>query len=344
LLPADFFDQHHVERICARVTKLDANAREITIDHSRTLSYDAVLFAPGSVPKVPDIDGVSDPAIRERVVLLRGLDDARQLDRLASAGGHAVVIGSSFIGLEVASALRKRGLQVTVVAPGKTPFATQFGDEIGAHFRALHERNGTAFRMGTTVAAIRANQPLRVELDDGTALGCDFVLVGTGVRPATDCLEGVARNEDGGLDVDASMRVAEAFYAAGDVAAFRPAPGNARVRIEHWRVAQQQARAASRAMLGLDAAPSPVPFFWTYHYGKRFDYLGHARAGDWDQLVTTGSLDSNDFVTLFARDNSVLAALACNREPATALLAEALRDPLTLDAALQLIENASRDS
>ena len=344
LLPAGFFEQRRVERIRTRVTKLDANAREITLDDSRTLSYDAALFAPGSVPKAPDIRGLDNPAVRERVVLLRGLDDARRLDRLAGAGGHAVVIGSSFIGLEVASALRKRGLQVIVVAPGKTPFAAQFGDDIGAHFLALHERNGTAFRMGTTVEAIRSDHPLRVELDDGTALGCDFVIVGTGVRPVTDCLEGVARNEDGGLDVDASMRVAEALYAAGDVAAFRPSPGSARVRIEHWRVAQQQARTAARAMLGLDAAPSPVPFFWTYHYGKRFDYLGHARSGDWDQLVTTGSLDSDDFVALFARNNSVLAALACNRESATALLAEALRDPLTLDAARRLIESASRDS
>lgn len=344
LLPAGFFDQHRVERIRARVTKLDARTREITLDDSRTLRYDAALFAPGSVPKAPEIRGLADPAVRERVVLLRNLDDARRLDRLAAAGGHAVVIGSSFIGLEVASALRKRGLQVSVVAPGKTPFAAQFGDEIGAHFRALHERNGTAFRMRTTVEAIRADHLLRVELDDGTVLDCNFVIVGTGVRPATDCLEGVTRNEDGGLDVDASMRVADALYAAGDVAAFRPAPGDARVRIEHWRVAQQEARAAARAMLGLDATLPPVPFFWTYHYGKRFDYLGHARAGDWDQRVTTGSLDSDEFVILFARNNSVLAALACNREPAAALLSEALRDPLTLDAARRLIERASSDS
>ncbi|MGQ7933621.1 FAD-dependent oxidoreductase [Paraburkholderia sp. D1E] len=344
LLPPDFFHQHHVERTRGRVTRLNASTREIAIDGSLTLNYDAALFAPGSVPKAPRIRGLDNPAVRKRVVLLSGLDDALKLDRLAAAGGHAAVIGSSFIGLEVASALRKRKLRVTVVSPAKTPFATQFGDEIGAHFRTLHEQNGTAFRMDAHVAAIQPDHPLRLEFDDGTGLDCDFVIVGTGAQPATACLEGVARNDDGGVDVDESMRVAEALYAAGDIAAFLPAPGSRCIRIEHWRVAQQQARAAARAMLGLDAAPPLVPFFWTYHYGKRFDYLGHVRAGDWDKLVTIGSLERDDFVTLFARDNTVLAVLACNREHVSACLAEMLRDPLTVDAARRLIGSAQRDS
>jgi NADPH-dependent 2,4-dienoyl-CoA reductase/sulfur reductase-like enzyme/nitrite reductase/ring-hydroxylating ferredoxin subunit len=360
LLPDGFFAQHRIERIRGRVTKLDANLREITVDHAlnratdsatnhaldgtRTLRYDTALIAPGSVPKTPDLRGLDDAAVRERVVTLRNLDDARRLDRLAAAGHHAVVIGSSFIGLEVASALRKRKLQVTVVAPGNAPFESQFGAEIGAHFQRLHERNGTAFRMRTQAEAIELGESLHVRLADGTTLTCDFVVAGTGVQPTTDWLQGVARNEDGGVDVDQSMRVAPALYAAGDIAAFVPAPGSPRLRIEHWRVAQQQARLAARAMLGLELAHAWVPFFWTYHYGQRFDYLGHVRAGDWDQQVTMGSLDDDKFVTLFARNGTVLAALACNREHAVALLAEALREPLEVDAARQLIDGATRDA
>lgn len=344
LLPDDFFGTHHVECLRGQVMKLDAHAREITIDGAQTLRYDAALVAPGSVPKAPNIRGLDDPAVRERTVMLRNLDDARRLDGLADKGGHAVVIGSSFIGLEVASALRKRKLQVTVVAPESTPFAAQFGDAIGAHFQRLHEQNGTTFRLDTQVEAIdAAGAQLSVHLQGRETLKCDFVVIGTGVQPTTEFLKGVDRNDDGGVDVDESMRVADALYAAGDIAAARFGPGAQRIRIEHWRVAQQQARAAARAMLGLKAAQAAVPFFWTYHYDKQFDYVGHVRAGEWDQQLTVGSLDNDDFVTLFARNGQVLAVLACNRERAVAVLAEAMRETLSVDAAKNLIDDAQRD-
>ncbi|MEQ5844405.1 FAD-dependent oxidoreductase (plasmid) [Paraburkholderia acidicola] len=343
LLPEGFFDQHHVERIRGAVTMLDSKKRTIAIDGAQTLSYDTALLAPGSVPKIPQIRGLGEPPVDARVVFLRNLGDARRLDWLAAAGGRAVVIGSSSIGLEVAAALRKRKLRVTVVSPDPIPFATQFGDAIGAHFRALHERNGTTLRMRAKVTAIKPDDPLHVQFDDGSVLGCDFVVIGAGVRPATDRISGVKWNEDGGIDVDASMRVTDALYAAGDIAAFQLTPDSRRIRIEHWRVAQQQGRIAARAMLGLgsdsDHSARLVPFFWTFHYGKRFDYLGHARAGDWDEAMTTGSLDDDDFITLFVRNGTVQAVLACNRERASARLAEALHDPLTVDAARRLIDD-----
>jgi NADPH-dependent 2,4-dienoyl-CoA reductase/sulfur reductase-like enzyme len=168
-------------------------------------------------------------------------------------------------------------------------------------------------------------------------------VVGVGVHPATEFVEGVEREEDDGLPVDAAMRVADAVYAAGDIAAFPLPRGGPRVRVEHWRVAQQQARVAARNMLGGDVATKEavydgVPFFWTYHFGKRFEYLGHAET--WDETVIEGDLDRQTFVALLVRRGLVAAAVACGRERATAILAERLRTPLPADAALRIVRAA----
>ena len=345
LLEDDFFARHDVERRRANVVALDAAAREIRLDGGTPLRYDAALVATGSVPKPPPIRGIDDAAVRARVVMLRNLDDATRLDALAAGRGRAVVIGSSFIGLEVASALRKRGVEVTVVSPEPVPFAKQFGRETGALFMQLHRQNGTALAMDTQVDAIEPGSgadALIVRTKDGLRIACDFVVAGTGVAPATAFVEGVARNDDGGLNVDASMRVCDGLYAAGDVACFEARGGGGgrgpRLRIEHWRVAQQQARAAARGMLGMAARQPSVPFFWTYHYGKRFDYLGHAKAGDWDTCVTIGSPAQYAFVTLYGRDGMLVAALGCQRESRIARLAEAMRAPLSTDDARRIVD------
>lgn len=337
LLDDDFFANQRIDCRRANVVALDAKTRKIRFDDGEPLRYDAALVATGSVPKTPPVRGIDDAAVRERVVMLRNLADAARLEKLAADGGRAVVIGSSFIGLEVASSLRKRGIDVTVLSPETVPFAKQFGREAGALFLHLHRQNGTKFEMETQADAIEPGEPLTVRTKDGKRLACDFVVAGTGVAPVTGFVEGVARNDDGGLNVDASMRISDGLFAAGDVACFEP-PGGARLRIEHWRVAQQQARAAARGMLGMPARQPSVPFFWTYHYGKRFDYLGHAHAGDWDTRITLGSPAQYAFVTLYCRNGRLVAALGCSRETPIARLAEAMRKPLSADDARKLVE------
>ncbi|PXW23849.1 FAD-dependent oxidoreductase [Paraburkholderia caballeronis] len=340
LLDDDFFADQQIDQKLANVATLDARAAEIRFDNETDpLRYDAALIATGSVPKPPPVRGFDDAAVRGRVVMLRNVNDAARIEQWAAAGHRAVVIGGSFIGLEVASSLRKRGLDVTVVSPERVPFAKQFGDEIGALFMQLHRQNGTTLEMDTQVEAIEPGEPLTVRTKNGKQFACDFVVAGTGVTPATSFIAGVGRNDDGGLNVDASMRVAPNLFAAGDVACFET-QGGQRIRIEHWRVAQQQSRAAARGMLGLDARQPAVPFFWTYHYGKRFDYLGHARAGDWDSCLTLGEPERYAFVTLYCRDGRVIAALGCERETAIALLAEAMREPLPADDARRIVEQA----
>lgn len=341
LFDDEFFARLRLDSRRANVVALDADAREIRFASGEPLRYDAALIATGSVPKPPPVHGIDDAAVRERVVMLRNIDDAARLEKLAAARGRAVVIGSSFIGLEVASALRKRGVEVTVVSPEPVPFAKQFGRETGELFLQLHRQNGTAFELETQVEAVEPGDPLTVRTDDGKRIACDFVVAGTGVAPATAFVEGVVRNDDGGLNVDASMQVRNGLFAAGDVACFE-APGGTRIRIEHWRVAQQQARAAARGMLGMPARQPSVPFFWTYHYGKRFDYLGHAHAGDWDTSITLGSLAQCAFITLYCRNGKLVAALGCERETPIARLAEAMRKPLSADDARRLVEQQDR--
>jgi NADPH-dependent 2,4-dienoyl-CoA reductase/sulfur reductase-like enzyme/nitrite reductase/ring-hydroxylating ferredoxin subunit len=335
LRPAAFYSDEHIERIEAELQRLDVVQRQATLADGRTIQFDAGLIATGAVPRALDLPGAELAAVH----VLRTRQDAAAILSDVRRGTPAVILGSSFIGLEVASCLRDQAMAVSVVSPEEVPFARQFGERIGRSFQALHEAHDVRFHLGTQ--AVRLEGPGRVErvvLRDGSVLPAHLVVIGVGVRPATEFVEGIAREKDGGLPVDATMRLADQIYAAGDIAAFPLPGGGPRVRVEHWRVAQQQARIAARNMLGGDAAYDGVPFFWTYHFGKRFEYLGHAEK--WDEVVIEGDLDRQDFVALLVRGGMIGAIVACGRERETAILAERLRRPVSADTALRIIRAA----
>jgi NADPH-dependent 2,4-dienoyl-CoA reductase/sulfur reductase-like enzyme len=169
-----------------------------------TLNYDAALICTGGIPKPMDVPGSNLPGI----FLLRSRDDAQMILAALEGARKALIVGASFIGLEVASSLRKRGMDVTVAAPGKVPLGSQFGDELGRMFQRLHEKNGVIFRMQSKVAAFLGDDVVSAaELDSGEKLPVDVVIIGTGVRPATDFLHGVELADDGGIPVDSSMHV-----------------------------------------------------------------------------------------------------------------------------------------
>ncbi|MBN3757751.1 FAD-dependent oxidoreductase [Paraburkholderia sp. Tr-20389] len=342
LLPDDFFATHAIETIQADVTTLDAGARRIDIGSAPSIHYDAALVATGGIPKRLTLQGSEADNIKPRIRLLRNRDDARRLVDTAAQGEHALVLGASFVGLEVASALRERKLRVTVVSPGNVPFEKQFGPELGRLFMRLHEAHGVKVRMGRHARAVApgdANGALRVTLDNGDTVSCDFIVAGVGVTPATDFLDGVTRNDDKSVNVDASMRVTNGLYAAGDIARFElQAPVSERVRIEHWRVAQQHARIAAHAMLGIPPKEPLVPYFWTYHFGKTFEYVGHAK--HWDETKFTGTPDTFEFIALLGEKGKLVAAVGCNREKQTGMLVEALRKPLSLADAMKIAESA----
>jgi apoptosis-inducing factor 3 len=328
LLPDDFLSTQRIERVEAYVVKLDAGTKQIDLSNKLTLNYDAALICTGGIPKPMDVPGSNLPG----VFLLRSRDDAEVILASLEGARKALIVGASFIGLEVASSLKKRGMDVTVAAPGKVPLSSQFGDELGRMFQRLHEKNGVVFRMQSKVAAFLGEEIVSAaELDSGEKLPVDVVIIGTGVRPATGFLHGVELADDGGIPVDSSMHVAglaPGLYAAGDIAQF-PLPRSGKtLRIEHWRVAQQHARVAALNMAGGDEHYTGVPYFWTYHFGKRLEYLGHA--SERDEVVIDGDLDAQAFIAYLMKDGQVAAVVACGRETPAARLAEAMRSTLTL--------------
>ncbi|WGS53187.1 FAD-dependent oxidoreductase [Paraburkholderia sp. D15] len=339
LLDPDWLDAHDIERRVAKVARLDVPARTLHFEGGDVLTYDTALLATGSTPKIPDLPGCELGGVH----VLRSLDDAVELvDSLGDdpAQLRVAILGSSFIGLETASALRKRGVQVTVISPDKVPFAKQFGERAGAMFRDLHERNGVTLRLGAKVASLEGEEGNvhAVMLEGGEHVDADLVLLGTGVAPATGFVEGLPLQKDGGVLVNAGMQAAPGLYAAGDIAVFPLHEDREPVRIEHWRVAQQHARIAAENMCGARHRYAGVPFFWTYHFGKNFEYLGHA--SEWDDIVVEGDLDQQSFVALYVQGDRVVAVLACEREAGTARLIDAMRRDggLSKAEALKIVE------
>jgi NADPH-dependent 2,4-dienoyl-CoA reductase/sulfur reductase-like enzyme/nitrite reductase/ring-hydroxylating ferredoxin subunit len=342
LLPSGWLEAHGIERIVARVERLDVRAKTLHVETGDTLTYDTALLATGSVPQIPHVPGRELGGVH----VLRSLDDAIALvdaitlvDEL-SDDEHEVrvaILGSSFIGLETASALRKRRLPVSVISPEKLPFEKQFGERVGAMFRALHERYGVVFHLDAKVASLEGDEGNvhEVMLENGEHIAADIVLSGTGVAPATGFVEGLPLQQDGGVIVNAGMQAAPGLYAAGDIAAFSLHENQEPVRIEHWRVAQQHARIAAENMCGARNRYQGVPYFWTYHYGKRFEYLGHA--SEWDDIVIDGDLDQQQFVALYVKNGKVAAVLACEREAQTARLIDAMAHGVSRDEALKII-------
>ena len=339
LLPQTWWADEQVERISATIVDLDVPKRQIRFRDGRELAYDAALLASGSTPNAPPIPGCELGSVH----MLRNLQDAGALCDTLKSAQRAVIVGSSFIGLEVASALRERGTQVTIVAPDKVPFERQFGARLGALFQRLHESHGVNFRLNEKVTELAGDTSVReVVLENGERIAADIVLLATGVSPATGFVKGLPLQKDGGVLVNAGMQAAPGLYAAGDIAAFPLYEDQEPVRIEHWRLAQQHAFIAAQNMHGARKPYTGVPYFWTYHYGKNFEYLGHASG--WDTVTIDGDLEQHCFLALYVKANIVVAVLACERAAATARLIESMQTGLSPSEALRLAkeqENAT---
>ena len=309
----DFYAEHHIElRTNTRVTGLDRARQELQLHDAAPLHYDKLLLAPGSVPNtLSKLPGHDLPG----VFVLRTQADADALLKAAQEAKQIVVIGSSFIGMESASSLISDERSVTVVTQEKVPFAPVLGPEVGRMFRALHEEKGVQFEAEAEVAALteKAGRVAGVRLKSGRELPADLVVLGVGVRPATEFLqEAFELEKDGGLVVDEYLRASENIYAAGDVARFPAVTGDA-LRIEHWRVAQQHGRLAARNMLGQQRKYAAAPYFWTQQYGKSLRYAGHAEK--WDDICYLGDVDKQDFLAFYIQDNQVKAAAGMNHDP-----------------------------
>lgn len=315
LQDAEFYQRHAIERLNGRVRTLDPVAKTILLEDGSEHTYDAALVATGGTPIRPDFPGHD----LQNVFLLRSKLDAEHLLAAAIPGHRAIVIGASFIGMEVAASLRERGLEVTVVADQQAPFEQQLGVEIGTIFRTMHEAKGVAFRLNRSVARITGEGAVSgVELTDGECLEADLVVAGLGVKPETGFILGVAMRDDGGVAVDAGLCMADGLYAAGDIAGFPLLGDGPAIRVEHWRVAEQHGALAARNMLGADLRFEAVPYFWTIQFMQRLDYVGHGSADD--ELDIRGDTEAPDFIAYYVREGRVVAAAGWNRDQDMAAL------------------------
>ena len=313
---SDWFAEHGIELLLgARVAAIDPKKRLVTCDSGRSYEYDRLLLATGAEPIKLGIGG----AELGRVHYLRTLDDSRQIIAAAQAsrstGSRVVVVGASFIGLEVAASLRARGLEVHVVAPDAVPLGRVMGDELGRYIRSLHEEHGVKFHLGRKPKVIEetGSGALSVRLDDESRLECDFVVVGIGVKPATALAEKAGLKVDRGVVVDAELRTSdERIFAAGDLARYPDARTGQPIRVEHWVVAERQGQTAARNMLGAGERFTDVPFFWSMHYDVGINYVGHAEK--WDRVAIDGSPAAKDCAVRFFAGDRLLAAATIFRD------------------------------
>jgi apoptosis-inducing factor 3 len=313
-----FYRENNIDvRLSSTVNSLDLRACEIVLSDNERIPYDRLLLATGAEPIRLSIPG----ADHAHVHTLRSLSDCQSIIDGAKSSRRAVVIGASFIGLEVAAALRARELEIHVVAPDKRPMEHVLGSEMGDFIRSLHEEHGVIFHLEDKVAEIEDNS---VRLESGGVLEADLVVVGIGVRPRLALAERAGLKVDEGVVVDQYMETSvPGVYAAGDIARWPNAYSGESVRIEHWVVAERQGQIAAQNMLGLRVPFADAPFFWSQHYDVPINYVGHARS--WDDIEIDGDITSRDCFLRFKQDGHVKAVASIFRD------LQSLREEATME-------------
>jgi apoptosis-inducing factor 3 len=303
----NFYRENKIEtRLAQTASEIDIRARAVVLAGGSKVPYDRLLLATGAEPVRLSIPGADQPHVRT----LRSLADCDAIIEYAKAAHHVVVIGASFIGLEVTAALRARGLEVHIVAPEKRPMERILGPQMGDFVRALHEEHGVIFHLDDTATAIDGK---RVELKGGGTLEADLVVVGIGVRPRLELAEKAGLKSDRGVVVNQYLETsAPGIYAAGDIARWPDPHCGDNIRVEHWVVAERQGQAAALNMLGHGMPFTTVPFFWSQHYEVPINYVGHAER--WDEIAIDGDIPSKDCLLRFKRNGRVLAVASIFRD------------------------------
>jgi NADPH-dependent 2,4-dienoyl-CoA reductase/sulfur reductase-like enzyme len=306
LRDAQFYADNAIEtRLGETALDIDLRAREVVLANGK-LPYDRLLLATGAEPvrlTVPGADQVP-------VYTLRSLADCKSIIARAKSARRVVVVGASFIGLEVAAALRTRKLEVHVVAPDKRPMERILGADMGDFIRSLHEEHGVVFHLENKVAAIEGKT---VRLEKGGTVETDLVVAGIGVRPRLDLAEKAGLALDRGVAVNQYLETsAPGVYAAGDIARWPDPYSGQNIRVEHWVVAERQGQTAALNMLGRATPFDAVPFFWSQHYDVPINYVGHAES--WDEIAIDGDIKSRDCVLSFRQNGRVSAVVSIYRD------------------------------
>jgi len=310
LRPDEFYAESAIDlRLKTEVASIDTGSRNVVLADGKTVAYDRLLLATGAEPVRLPIPGADQPHVH----VLRSLADCRAIIELTDGARRAVVIGASFIGLEVAASLRARNIEVHVVGLEQRPMERVLGPELGDFVRALHEEHGVIFHLGDTVTAIEGK---RARLKSGGVIEADLVVLGVGVRPRLTLAEKAGLAIDRGVAVNAYLETSlPGIYAAGDIARWPDKHTGANIRVEHWVVAERQGQTAARNMLGQREAFDAVPFFWSQHYDVPINYVGHAET--WDEIAVDGSIAGKDCLVRYKSRGRLLAVASIYRDVAS---------------------------
>ena len=310
LRPQEFYAERKIQLLLnARVDAIDVEHRSVRLSDGREFGYGALLIATGADPIRLQIDG----ATSTRLHYLRSFADSRSIIASLGTARRAIVVGASFIGLEVAASLRERGLEVHVVGLEKIPMERVLGPELGRFVQALHEAHGVSFHLGASITRIEGETAI---LSDGARLPAEIVVIGAGVRPALSLAERAGVALDRGVVVDRYLETSvPGIFAAGDIARWPDAHSDANIRVEHWVVAESQGQAAALNMLGAQQPFDAVPFFWSQHYDVTLNYAGHAET--WDTIEIDGSLESHDATVRYQLGGRTVAVVTIGRDRAS---------------------------
>ena len=303
----EYYPDRRIDLVLASpVSSLDIQQRSVALENGKTYEFGALLIATGAEPVRLRIEGATDSQIQ----YLRTFADSKAIVAKAASAKRVVVVGASFIGLEVAASLRARGIDVHVVAPGSQPLERVMGKEVGLFIRRLHEAHGVVFHLGETVRRIDGRA---VTLSSGTIVDADFVVLGVGVRPAVALAEQAGLTMDRGISVNEYLETsAPGVFATGDVARWPDPHSGDRIRVEHWVVAERQGQVAAKNILGQRVRFTAAPFFWSQHYDVTINYVGHAEK--WDAVEIDGNLDAHDCAVTYKRGSRTLAVATISRD------------------------------
>jgi apoptosis-inducing factor 3 len=318
----DFYREHEIELLLnTRVVAIDPRVKSVELSDSRQRKFDALLLATGGRPVKLDVPGADSP----HVCYLRSLTDCRAIIGKAAGAKRVVLVGASFIAMEVAASLIQRKLDVHVVAPEAVPMERALGPQVGKYLLQLHERNGVKFHLQQTVAAMDAG---KVTLQNGETILTDLVVIGIGVKPQTELAEGAGIKTKNGVLVNEYLETSvPQIFAAGDIARWPDPLTGENIRVEHWVVAERQGQTAARNMIGRHERFNSAPFFWTSQYDFTLNYVGHAER--WDEVILDGSLEKHNCKLSFMRGAKKVAVATVGRD------LESLKDEVEIEKRAQ---------
>jgi NADPH-dependent 2,4-dienoyl-CoA reductase/sulfur reductase-like enzyme/nitrite reductase/ring-hydroxylating ferredoxin subunit len=298
-------------RLGTKAQAIDAKGQSLLLESGEQLGYDILVLATGAQPKRAQWPGSNLPNVH----VLRTLRDADALVLAARRARRVIVIGASFIGLEVAASLRQRKLAVHVVTPEDVPLKKLLGSDVGKMIQAVHEKQGVRFHFGRQV---REFDGKRVTLDNGHKLPTDFVVAGIGVTPRTEIAQAsglscAAAEEGGGVIVNAQLETSQpGIFAIGDIARYPDPHTGESIRVEHWVHAERQGQHVARIILGQAAPYKDVPFFWSAHFDTQLSYIGRVKSIL--KTRTEGSVKAREFRRYYQGPNKQKAFASCNRD------------------------------